>query len=783
MTVSSSDSRRTYSGNGSTTAFGVPFYFLASSHLEVVLQAADGTESTQELTTHYTVTGAGNEAGGTVTMLTAPATGETLIIQRNVPATQTSDFPPNDRLPAATVEDALDKLTMLVQQIAGGYGIERVLRLFDGDADGSGRYNANGNTIAGLPSAENEDEAVTLGQAEELFASLSSTGSGVVPLEYDGVGDGATLTFTLGLASVWSAGSGLFYDVFVNGLRKRLTDDYSIGSSGSNRTITFVSAPAVSAVIYVVLRGYAIGEDSGAVQLRADLADANTEGSGNALVAWSVSPQEVAAAVTPSVPRWLYGYVERFGGDPDAADNTQAFADAVAASAVVVIREGTWNIDTMDIDVTGRVILCAGGATVIQQRTGNVGTPVVQGRANNVHLWPTGGPTIIGNISTDTGEHNHAVMIYKAGASLENVSVGDFYAQDCRGDGLYIGSPSGQYVTGVRFGRVTVNNVIRNGLSIVGGRVVRGDQVIADGPVGLCIADVEPDNDPSTDIYIGMVKGRFVQVAPPNAADAAERVHFGMLDLDPAHSADSTPGYSGHISTYGLSLRNVRNVRIDHLKMRDFTHYGIFHTYSPGELAGQRLSIGHLDVANIGSGESTYNSPIVVSNMEAISIESAVVSLQAVGDYLIYGDPVANALRVTIGEISIDGTIARFISNSKILGVKVNTSNVANLIRDVSDTIVQGQITIPNLVNNGTRVSFLNSKLSISGTVKGGTCVDISFPNSLINGYQAPVSVRRMTSTERDAIASGYLEDGLLIYNTTTNKLQCRVSAAWVDMH
>lgn len=116
MTVSSTTSRVSYSGNGSTTAFAVSFYFLENTHLKVILRAADGTETVMALTTHYTVSGAGNPAGGTVTMNTAPAAGTTLVIVRNVPLTQETDYQANDPFPAESHERALDKLTMEVQQ-------------------------------------------------------------------------------------------------------------------------------------------------------------------------------------------------------------------------------------------------------------------------------------------------------------------------------------------------------------------------------------------------------------------------------------------------------------------------------------------------------------------------------------------------------------------------------------------------------------------------------------------------------------------------------------------
>jgi hypothetical protein len=122
MTVSSQTARVSYSGNSSTTAFAVSFYFLASSHLRVTLRAASGVETVQVLNTDYTVSGAGNPAGGTVTMTTAPATGQTLVIQRNVPFTQEVDYQPNDPFPAESHEQALDKLTMEAQQLNEAVG-------------------------------------------------------------------------------------------------------------------------------------------------------------------------------------------------------------------------------------------------------------------------------------------------------------------------------------------------------------------------------------------------------------------------------------------------------------------------------------------------------------------------------------------------------------------------------------------------------------------------------------------------------------------------------------
>ena len=127
MTVSSTTSKVSYSGNGSTVAFTVTFYFLASSDIKVLVRSANGTEVVKTLGTDYTVTGAGDPAGGTVTFGTAPASGQTVVLARSVPLTQVTDYTPNDPFPAETHERALDKLTQVTQQI--NEAVDRSIKL------------------------------------------------------------------------------------------------------------------------------------------------------------------------------------------------------------------------------------------------------------------------------------------------------------------------------------------------------------------------------------------------------------------------------------------------------------------------------------------------------------------------------------------------------------------------------------------------------------------------------------------------------------------------------
>lgn len=116
MTVSSTTTKNSYSGDGSTTTFAYAFKIFADADLTVILRSAAGTETVQTLTTNYTVTNAGNANGGNVVFVTAPASGVTVVIRRNMAQTQSTDYVANDPFPAATHEDALDRLTFIAQQ-------------------------------------------------------------------------------------------------------------------------------------------------------------------------------------------------------------------------------------------------------------------------------------------------------------------------------------------------------------------------------------------------------------------------------------------------------------------------------------------------------------------------------------------------------------------------------------------------------------------------------------------------------------------------------------------
>lgn len=132
MSISTTTNRVSYNGDGVTTVFPYAFLILANTDLEVIETViATGVETVKTLTTHYTVSGAGTGSGN-VTMLTAPASGVRLTIRRVMPRTQLVDYVENDSFPAETHEQALDKLTMIVQEL--DTTVSRSLRQPKGDS-------------------------------------------------------------------------------------------------------------------------------------------------------------------------------------------------------------------------------------------------------------------------------------------------------------------------------------------------------------------------------------------------------------------------------------------------------------------------------------------------------------------------------------------------------------------------------------------------------------------------------------------------------------------------
>lgn len=116
MTVSSLTVKNSYNADNTTTSFAYTFPIHSTSELTVILRAANGTETIQTITTHYSIVDNGS-AGGQVNFVSAPATGNTVVLLRDTNLTQETDYIANDPFPAETHEAALDKITLQQQEL------------------------------------------------------------------------------------------------------------------------------------------------------------------------------------------------------------------------------------------------------------------------------------------------------------------------------------------------------------------------------------------------------------------------------------------------------------------------------------------------------------------------------------------------------------------------------------------------------------------------------------------------------------------------------------------
>jgi len=119
MTISSTTVKNSYSGNGTLDTFNYTFKIFADADIQVIIRDATATETVKTLTTHYTVTGAGNANGGTIVFTSGniPTATETVVIRRASPQTQAIDYIANDPFPAESHEEGLDRSMMAIQQL------------------------------------------------------------------------------------------------------------------------------------------------------------------------------------------------------------------------------------------------------------------------------------------------------------------------------------------------------------------------------------------------------------------------------------------------------------------------------------------------------------------------------------------------------------------------------------------------------------------------------------------------------------------------------------------
>ncbi|WP_313338510.1 glycosyl hydrolase family 28-related protein [Stutzerimonas nitrititolerans] len=196
MTVQTNTNVASFNGNGVTQIFPIAFKFNNDTDLVVLLVDDDtdddtGAASTLTLNSDYTVSGEGDEEGGLINVVVAPAVGKRLFVSRVVDILQMRDLRNQGKFFAEVHEDALDLLTMIAQQHQSD--IARSLRVAETDPEPArippvvqraGKllaFDADGNPTAALPVADSStglrQELAAAGGSSLVGFSQGSTGA------------------------------------------------------------------------------------------------------------------------------------------------------------------------------------------------------------------------------------------------------------------------------------------------------------------------------------------------------------------------------------------------------------------------------------------------------------------------------------------------------------------------------------------------------------------------------------------------------------------------------
>lgn len=273
MTVTTTATRTSTAGDGVVTAFSFPYKFFANDDLTVILVVdSTGVETTQTITTHYTVTGAGLDAGGTVTMVTAPAVGETLVITREEQFTQGLDLVENDPFPSDLVEQQFDTVTMLAQQL--DTRVDRSVRLSEGDTTGA-------STVLATPVADayimwsSDGLSLTSNPTADAGQLLGGDGTELLP-RYSFNADPNTGMYRIGADNVgFSMGGSKVLDIDTSGINAAIGQ--TTAAAGAFTSITLTTDLAVAhggtGASTFTDGGILLGSGTGAVTATAALAD------------------------------------------------------------------------------------------------------------------------------------------------------------------------------------------------------------------------------------------------------------------------------------------------------------------------------------------------------------------------------------------------------------------------------------------------------------------------------------------------------------------------------
>jgi hypothetical protein len=244
MTVPANvDYRVVHDGDGSDTQFTFPFNVFAAADLRVVKVDSNGVESELSLDAAggFSVTFNGDlPSAGYITYPidvngTTLATGESIVVMRNMDYSQETDITNAGSFRAQVIENALDKLTMLVQQLKDSMDRAIVAPIstplgttYELPVPAAGAFLAWNGSEDGLENIESDGSNLLEQIDSEHFVIDTFSGTG------------AQTDFTLSA----TPGHENACDVFIDGVRQASVDSSNNAKySVSGTTFTFATAP------------------------------------------------------------------------------------------------------------------------------------------------------------------------------------------------------------------------------------------------------------------------------------------------------------------------------------------------------------------------------------------------------------------------------------------------------------------------------------------------------------------------------------------------------------
>lgn len=163
MTVIEQTPENKHTGNGVLTTFDFDFRLDNAADLEVYIN-----EQLQVEAADYNVDPGFDENGGTVTFLIPPPSASIITLLRGTPEDQQTDYQAFDAFPAESHESALDKLTMLYQELKNfaRFGLDKLGLAWD----------ALNFRITNLSDPQNPDDAVNQRSMENYVLNNAPEG-------------------------------------------------------------------------------------------------------------------------------------------------------------------------------------------------------------------------------------------------------------------------------------------------------------------------------------------------------------------------------------------------------------------------------------------------------------------------------------------------------------------------------------------------------------------------------------------------------------------------------